>query len=202
MVKILIADDHMIVRKGVVFLCQKYFSPCEVDEVETGRALMNALKAKAYSHLILDLELADGLTIKVIPAIRDLYPTLPIMIFTAQKLDMYVGPLSKYGISFIFAKDQSERDTLNGMRQFITNPCQAAPPISSGISSSNALSPREIEVLGYLLKGLKNSEIAKRLNLTRPTISTYFTRIKEKTGAKNTVEIRKWATLFFKKKVL
>jgi two-component system, NarL family, invasion response regulator UvrY len=197
MPKILIADDHMIVRKGIVFLCHMHLALKEIDEVEKGSELMEALKSKSYSHLILDLVLGDGPTVSLIPAVRSLYPELPILVFSAQPLDMYIGPLSRYGISYFIAKDQSEKETLQTLRQFIDNP---RPPVISPHAADYpfGFSLREIEVLGYLLKGLKNSQIAERLNVSRQTVSTFIARIQEKSGTKNLIELKDWASLFFK----
>lgn len=194
MAKILIADDHMIVRKGIVFLCSAYCKSNEIDEVEKGSELMSALKLNSYTHLILDLVLGDGQAIKIIPAIRDLYPALSIMIFSAQPLEMYYGPLSKYGIAHFVAKHQSELDTLVALRQFINNLTQ--PGGHKFNRSSSNLSAREVEVVNYLLNGYKNCEIAAQMHVTRATVSVYIKRIRNKTGAKNVIQLKQWASDF------
>ena len=84
MESIIIADDHALVRKGLKLLLTGSLGCKDVTEAESCSALLNELKQRPYSHLILDLVLSDGISLEIIPAIRKLYPALKIMIFSMQ----------------------------------------------------------------------------------------------------------------------
>jgi two-component system, NarL family, invasion response regulator UvrY len=200
MPKILIADDHVIVRKGLLFLCKTSFGFEDVDEVTNGNELMMALKRQQYTHLILDLILTDGATLEIAPAIAQLYPELHILIFTAQSLDLYRVALNSYGITRFISKEAPERDTIMALKAFLNN---AVNDHTLGVAFSpdndnteHRFSPRELEVLQYLITGMRNAEIAQKLCVAENTIATVKRRILDKTGTDNVIALKEWLAVY------
>ena len=98
--KILIADDHSMIRKGLKLHMQLTLGYNDIHEVATCNELMNELVKNKYTHVILDIILSDGSTLEVIPNIRRVYPALNILIFSMQPAEIYGEALKQYGIIY------------------------------------------------------------------------------------------------------
>jgi DNA-binding NarL/FixJ family response regulator len=194
--KLLIADDHSMTRKGLRMLVEGHISKEAVHEVWTCNQLMMELLTKTYTHLILDIFLSDGSTLELIPAIRRLYPDLEILIFSMQPIAVYERALTPYRIRYFISKEANELDTLRMLGQFLTNQ-KPAPALEKEETSLpfSGMPAREMDVLHYLLKGWKTTEIAGTLNLSVSTVSTLKARIFERTNTKNVIELMELASL-------
>lgn len=166
-----------------------------VQEVWTCNQLMKELLTKTYTHLILDIFLSDGSALEVIPAIRNLYPELEILIFSMQPIAVYERALSPYRIRFFISKAANEIETLRLIGQFLTNQRPAPVVVGGSALPFSGMPGREMDVLHYLLKGCKTTEIADTLNLSVSTVSTLKARIFERTHTKNVVELMELASL-------
>jgi DNA-binding NarL/FixJ family response regulator len=198
MKKILLADDHSIVRKGLTVICSSMLGNTDVDEVDSCGALMSALKRKPYTHLILDLVLSDGITLEVIPNVRKLYPQLQILIFSMQAAGVYQRVLANYGIRHFVPKASTDDETVFLVSRFLNNeepPREESSPEAEDNPFSK-LTARELEILYYLLKGTSNGDMANTLGIRFSTVSTLKNRILEKTGVKSLKELSDLALVF------
>jgi two-component system, NarL family, invasion response regulator UvrY len=195
--KILIADDHSMIRKGLKLHMQLTLGYTDLHEVGTCNALMTELIKNKYTHLILDIILSDGSTLEVIPNIRRVYPDLRILIFSMQPAEIYGEALKQYGIHHYMSKSVGEEEMLHILQKFMHN---EEPVRQNNIHQHDnpftSLAPRELEILHYVLKGIGTKDIADTLNLKMNTISTIKTRIFEKTTAGNVKELMELATLY------
>src|SRR5690242_16584272 len=107
---ILIADDHSMIRKGLKLFLQLNLGYTNMQEVSNCNELMKELVKKKYTHLVLDIILADGSTLEVIPNIRRVYPDLHIMVFSMQPAEIYGEALKQYGISYYLSKSVGEEE--------------------------------------------------------------------------------------------
>jgi two-component system, NarL family, invasion response regulator UvrY len=196
--KILIADDHSMIRKGLKLYMQINLGFSDIHEASTCNELMKELVKNRYTHLILDIILSDGNTLEVIPNIRRVYPDLNIMVFSMQPAEVYGEALKHYGIKYYLSKSVGEEEILQMLTKFLNNeyPQAHANIFSSEENPFSALAPRELEILHYVLKGLGTKEIADTLNLKMNTISTMKNRIYEKTNAGNIKELLELASLY------
>ena len=195
---VLIADDHSMIRKGLKLFLQLNDENITIREVGTCNDLMKELVKNKYTHLILDIILPDGNSLEVIPNIRRVYPDLQIMIFSMQPPEIYADALKQYGISNYMSKSQEEDQIIEGLTKFMSN-LPTTSMIGKTIAPLNPfsqLAPRELEILHYVLRGLRTKEIGDTLNLKMSTISTIKHRIFEKTGAGNLKELLEMATLY------
>ncbi len=87
--RILIADDHSMIRKGLKLHMQLTLGYKDIQEVATCNELMMELVKNKYTHLVLDIILSDGSTLEVIPNIRRVYPDLKILVFSMQPAEIY-----------------------------------------------------------------------------------------------------------------
>jgi two-component system invasion response regulator UvrY len=195
--KILIADDHSMIRKGLKLHMQLTLGYNDLHEVGTCHELMTELVKNKYTHLILDIILSDGSTLEVIPNIRRVYPDLHILIFSMQPAEIYGEALKQYGINYYMSKSVGEEEMIQVLQKFMHN---EAPLRQHNIHVQDnpftTLAPRELEILHYVLKGIGTKDIAETLNLKMNTISTIKNRIFEKTTAGNIKELMELATLY------
>lgn len=195
---ILLADDHSMIRKGLKIYLQLNLGHQQVKETSSCSELMLALIKEKYTHLILDIILADGSTLEVIPNIRKLYPNLHILVFSMQPAEIYGEALKQYGITNYLSKSAGEDEILTRLGKFIDNK-DINPREVINFESQNPfkhLSPRELEILHYILNGHGTKDIADTLNLKMNTVSTLKSRIYEKTNAVNIKELIELATLY------
>ena len=196
--KILIADDHSMIRKGLKLFMQLNLGYNDIHEAGSCAQLMKELVKKDYTHLVLDIILSDGSTLEVIPNIRRVYPDLWILIFSMQPAEVYGEALKQYGINYYLHKTVGEEEMQQVLQRFLNNeiPLKSANSEQFHDNPFRALAPRELEILHYVLKGIGTKDIAETLNLKMNTVSTIKTRIYEKTNAGNIKELMELATLY------
>jgi len=195
--KILIADDHSMIRKGLKLHMQLSLGYNDIQEVATCNDLMKELVKNKYTHLVLDIILSDGSTLEVIPNIRRVYPDLHILVFSMQPAEIYGEALKQYGVNYYMSKSVGEEEMIQILRKFMHN----EEPVRRNYihhqdNPFSTLAPRELEILHYILKGIGTKDIADTLNLKMNTISTIKNRIFEKTTAGNIKELMELATLY------
>jgi DNA-binding NarL/FixJ family response regulator len=194
-IKILIVDDHSMIRKGIKLTIETTFGIRAIDEVANCSSLLSFLRRNSPTHLILDLLVEDGNSLEVIPIIRSLYPNLRILIFTMQPPEVYSIALKQYGLYEYLHKESNEEMTIATLQKFFFGEL----PIGADAGKENlqfknhnpfsSLSARELEVLHYLLNGIGTKQISETLNLQMSTISTMKSRIFDKTNTTNIKEL-------------
>lgn len=194
--KVLITDDHSMIRKGVKLLLQLHLGLTDIHEACNCAELMSELRSKTYTHLILDIVLSDGTALEVIPNIKRLYPNLHIMIFSMQSAEIYSSALKQYGINYYLSKDSSETESISFLKKFFNDETPATETKQTNKNPFVNLSARELEILHYLLKGMGTKSIADTLNIKMNTVSTVKNRIFEKTRIHNMKELIELATLY------
>jgi len=196
--RILIADDHSMIRKGIKLLLQTHLTIKDVAEVSSGNGVMAELQKKDYTHLILDIILPDCTSLEIVPNIQRLYPDLKIMVFSMLNGSVYGEALKQYNIHYYLEKTSKEEDTIAFLDSFINhyNPAVAATTTDSSANPFKQLSARELEVLHYMLGGHGTKDISTVLNLRMNTVSTLKNRIFEKTETKNLKELMQLASLY------
>ena len=195
---IAIADDHSMIRKGMKLLLKSQLGYKNITEVSSCNELMNELKKTQFTHLILDIIFSDGTALEIVPAIRQLYPDLKIMIFSMQLVEVYAEAFKQYNIHHYLNKSLDEDKSLLYISRFLNN--EPAPKKdASDLFQKNPfveLAPRELEILHYLLNGYTTNNIAKTLNLGTSTISTVKKRILEKTETATITQLLELALLY------
>lgn len=196
--RILIADDHSMIRTGLKLYLQMNLGYSDISEVSSCRDLMNDLVNNDYTHLILDIILSDGSTLEVIPNIKRLYPELKILVFSMQPAEVYGEALKQFGLYHYLPKSLGEEEILDVLRKFMNNELStgAVEPNPNKDNPFATLAPRELEILHYILKGMRTKEIAEAINLKMNTVSTIKTRIHIKTGTENLKDLLELASLY------
>jgi DNA-binding NarL/FixJ family response regulator len=194
--KILMADDHPMIRKGLSALFDYYFKNLKIVEACSCNEIMRKLSQSVYSHLILDMVLSDGTILEILPNIVSLYPGSRILIFSMQPPGIYQRVLNNYGIHHYVSKTSPEDSIISQLAQFLNNerPAMGQATAQTLDNPFSMLTARELEILHYILKGMGSNEIANILNIKYNTVSTVRTHIFEKSRTNNITELFDLAT--------
>ena len=195
---ILLADDHFMLSKGMRKVLEYEFGYKSIRSVTKCSEILKELNKGTYTHLILDIGLADGSSLEILPTITRLYPELNILIFSAKAGVAYQRALHQYGIRNFLSKEEGEEETMEALRRFFYRNGKEAPVLEDGIVDNPFahLTGREMEVLHYVLKGMGSNEIGDFLNIKQNTVSTLKSRIFEKTATTNLKELLDLATMY------
>ena len=195
---ILLADDHFMLSKGMRKVLEYEFGYKNIHCVTKCSEVLKELNKKTYTHLILDIGLADGSSLEILPTIKKLYPSLNILIFSAKPGVAYQRALHQYGIRNFLSKEEGEEETMEALRRFFYRSGKEGSGLGEGLVENPFadLTAREMEVLHYILKGMGSNEIGDALNIKQNTVSTLKSRIFEKTGTGNLKELLELATMY------
>lgn len=199
MIKVLIADPHIIVHKGIKAVFRNSTEISIVGKVTNDEDLYAFLDDNLVDIVIMELDFSavDGLSI--LKKIKDEYPAVRALIFTGQPEEVYAISSLKAGASAYLNKSVPSsyiRDAILKISSggvYITN--QLAQSIAFDETTGNPrrlfkkLSMREVEVLKLLSSGKRNKEIAFELDINEKTVSTYRSRIMKKLKVRNLVEL-------------
>lgn len=196
--RILLADDHSMIRRGLKIFLQTTMGFPVVGEVPSCSELLLELSRNKYTHLILDIILRDGNSLEVLPNLRKLFPSINIMVFSMQPPEIYAPAVRQFQINHYLHKSASEEEILIELGRFIKEGGSSSGGTRTDalLNPFSSLAPRELEILHYLLKGLGTKHIGETLNLRMSTVSTVKNRIFEKTQAKNLKELIELAALY------
>ena len=182
-VKVLVVEDHSIVKMGLTAILNK-LNVHKVADVSTCADLMMELDNNDYSHIILDIILPDGNTLEYIESINEKYPHLSILIHSMQPVEVYGKISNKYKIHSYLHKGASESEINYHLELFIKGqPLTIKKKVEDAGNPFSSLAVRELEILHYLLNGYRTKEIANSLGLKMNTVSTIKSNIFEKVKA-------------------
>lgn len=183
--KILIADDHSIVKMGLNAILNRK-ETISIDTVSTIKELKNALKDHNYTHLILDIILPDGNSLELIESINFNYPNILILVHSMQPIEVYGKIVNKYKIHSYLHKGASESEINYQLELFVKNqPVVLKKKFEDSINPFSTLAVRELEILHYFLNGHRTKEIASILGIKMNTVSTIKSNIFEKLKAES-----------------
>lgn len=197
-IKILLADDHSVVRHGISLILREACGDVEILHAENFNEVLIKSKEK-ISLIFLDINLPGGNSPKMIEKIRDKNPKVNILMFSAYDEEQYALRYIHAGANGFLNKDSSDAEILLAVRSVLETGKYISPSIKEKILENvflktpinplETLSDREAEVARLLAKGEGNLEIANRLNIQMTTVSTYKNRIFEKLKINNVVSL-------------
>lgn len=205
--RILVADDHSIVRTGLKRMLEGEFPNVVVGEATTSRELLHAVKTEEWDVVILDIALGAESGLSALPRIKAARPNLPVIMLSMYGERQFVMRALADGASAYLTKEQAADEelfrairTVSTGRRYLGEALaeQIADHIAGGKSAKpgsphDSLSSRELEVFLLLAAAKSVTEIAERLDLSVKTVSTYRSRILEKMVLESTAEIIQYA---------
>lgn len=203
MIKILIADDHAILRRGVKEILLREFGDITCGEAEDAKQVLIQIRQEHWDLLILDIDLPgrDGLDV-----LRDLKcqrSRVPVLVLSMYPEDQFGKRVLQLGAAGYMNKECGPEELFKATRKILGGSRYISPSLAEKLAMElvagerrpvhEVLSDREFEVLRLLASGHTSSQIADELNLAVTTISTYRARIYEKTGMKTSAELMQYA---------
>jgi len=204
-IKVLLADDHTIVRNGIVALLEKEQDIEIVAEANNGEEVLALLKSGIETDVILtDINMPDMNGMELINTLSDGYPKIKVLVLTMLEQEKYVVKSLDAGASGYLLKNVNIDEIIFAIKQITSGYKYICTGISLKLlaqvndryvvgSSQNKLngdiSKREIEILTLIAQGFTNSEIAEKLFTSKRTIEGNRQNLLEKTGTKNTAAL-------------
>ncbi len=204
-VKILIGDDHRIVREGLKQVLADAPDIDVVAEAETGPQVLQRVAdwggSSGLNAVLLDIAMPERDGMDVLQALKKAWPALPVLMLSTYPENQYAVRCIKLGAAGYLNKSAHPDDMIAAVRKVASGgiyvSAVAAEALASAVgqhrSSSDALSHREHQVFRLLTAGKSVGEIGAQLGLASNTVSTYRLRILEKTATKNDVELALYA---------
>ena len=203
MLRLLVADDHEIVRKGLVKVLAEILQPIKVDEAKNGQEALGKVLKGEYDLVVLDIKMPGKSGLDVLKEIKQHKPQLPVLILSMHPEEQFAIRAMRAGASGYLTKEcagdelvLAVRKALKGER-YISNTLAeilaGELTIDSGKPLHEILSDREYQVMLMIASGKPVGTIAKELRLSAKTISSYRTNILLKTRMKNNAEITHYA---------
>jgi len=203
MIRILIADDHPVVRKGLKEIIEETTDMRVADEASNGSEVMKKVSSEDLDVVLLDISMPGRSGLDVLKDIKKRRPKLAVLVLSIHPEEQYAVQAFKAGASGYLTKKSAPDELLIALRKVSTGGKYVSSSLAEKLASAletdrektphETLSTRENEVMLKIASGKTITEIAKELYLSPKTISTYRTRILEKMGMKNNVELIRYA---------
>jgi DNA-binding NarL/FixJ family response regulator len=202
MIKILIIDDHAVVRMGMRQFLAGTDDVTITGEAACGEDGLTAALQGDFDVAILDLTLPDMNGMEVLKKIRHKNPTLPVLVFSMLPEEDFTLPALAAGASGYLSKDSPPEQVLAAIRTvagglryaspFLTEKLLAGSILTGRQLPHDALSRREMEVMVLLSKGIPLTDVGKQLHLSVKTVSTYRGRVLEKLDLASNAELTRY----------
>jgi len=199
MLKIIIADDHAVVRKGLMQILMEAFPNATIVEVTDAESLLKKIFSESWNLVISDISMPGNSGLDALQQIKKHYPKLPVLILSMYSEDLYAIRVLKAGAAGFLNKDFVPEQLVNAANRLLGGKKYITPNIADKLAGTlvlesdkpphESLSNREFEVFKYIASGQTVSDIASRLSLSVTSISTYRARIIAKMNLKTNADI-------------
>ena len=201
--RILIADDHPIVRRGLKEIILESFPSAEITEVGDAEELIEKVIKEEWDVVISDLAMPGRTGLEAMQQIKLHSPKLPVLILSMYSEDQYAIRVLKAGASGYLNKDMAPEELVNAINKVLSGRKYITPSIAEKLASNvnfdsdklphELLSDREFEVLKMMASGKSVTDIGASLFLSTTTISTYRSRILTKMNLKTNADLTQYA---------
>lgn len=197
--KALIVDDHSLVRHGLALIVQDSFEDCEVVEAGSAAEALEALKAGGFDIALLDVRMPDVDGIELLKKVKAGWPDMPVIMLTTFDHSKFARAALAEGAAGYMLKDSSPVDLQQAIKvamsgggnvlsskviQNLFDDLQADETAGAAPQSAN-LTKREMEILGLLVEGKSNKDIASQLFLSEKTVKAHLAAVFRKLGVAN-----------------
>jgi two-component system invasion response regulator UvrY len=203
MIKILIADDHAIVREGLKQIVAETTDIVVADEASSGLEVLKKVWDTEYDVVILDISMPGKDGVDILKQLKSQNPHLPILVLSMHPEEQYAIRVLKAGAAGYLTKESAPTDLITAIRKVATGRKYVSSSLAEKLALDlerdtekplhETLSDREYQVMCMIASGKRAKEIAEGLCLSVKTISTYRSRILEKMKMKNNAEVMHYA---------
>ena len=203
MLRILIADDHTIVRRGLKQILTEEFSNAVIDEVPDAEELIKKVMSEKWDVVVSDLSMPGRSGLDALQQIKSSFPDLPVLILSIHPEEQYALRALKSGASGYLSKDAAPDELVKAVKKVLLGKKYISQSIAEKLADSfstntnkqlhETLSDREFDVMKLLANGKSVSDIAEMLSLSVTTVSTYRARVMAKMNLKSNSDLTKYA---------
>lgn len=201
--KILLADDHAVVRQGVKQILAQAFAQATFGEARQAPELLKLVAGERWDIVVLDLAMPGGNGLEALKQIKHSHPDLPVLILSMYPEDQYAVRTIRAGAAGYLNKESAPEELVRAIRKVL----RGGEYISSTVAGElvlharheddqplyKQLSDREYQVLCLIASGKEVKEISIELSLSAKTISTYRARLLDKMGMRTNAELTHYA---------
>jgi two-component system invasion response regulator UvrY len=200
--RILLVDDHAVVRSGIRTILEDHLEAVEVNEAANGDAALELLAGGPMDVVVLDLSMPGRSGIDLLAEIKHRHPKLPVLILSFHAEEHFAVRALRAGAAGYLAKSAAPEELVAAVTKVVRGGRYVtegvADRLAAGLDKSpgalhDSLSDREFDVLRGLASGQSVSDLATQLHLSVKTISTYRARLLEKMGMASNAELTRYA---------
>lgn len=203
MIKVLIADDHAVVRQGLKQILAETSDMLVVGEASTGAEALEKVRNEESDVLVLDMAMPGPSGLDILKEVRATRPKLPVLILSMHPEEQFAVRLLKAGASGYLNKESAPDELVKAIRKVVAGGKYVGPILAERLALDisadsdkplhETLSDREFQVMCLIASGKTVTEIAEALSLSVKTVSTYRARILEKMNLTTNAEVIRYA---------
>jgi len=203
MMKILIVDDHWIVRRGLMALLSDEFPSATFGEASDTLQALAQLRKTKWDVALLDLTMPGKNGLDLLKELKAEWPRLPVLVLSGHPEDQFAVRVLKAGAGGYMTKESAPEELAKAIRKILAGGQYVSPTLAEMLvvlvkrdstrTPHETLSDREYEVMSHIAAGKTVTEIAVEMSLSVKTIRTCRTRVLEKLGVKNSAKIIQYA---------
>lgn len=201
--RILVVDDHPIVRRGIVETLAEAFAGVEIGEAASSHECLEKVWHEKWSIILLDISMPGRSGLDILRTIKAAQPKLPVLILSMHSEEQFAVRVLQSGAAGYLTKGMAGTELIAAMQKVLAGGRYICASVAESLASHldrdsskplhHTLSNREFEVLCLIASGKTVKEIGVQLSLSIKTISTYRTRILEKMALRNNAELMRYA---------
>ena len=201
MARVLLVDDHPVVRQGLARVLTAEIPDIEIEDAVDGRTAVERLRASRFDLVLLDLQMPGDSGLTLLRKLRREFAAIPILVVSMHPVDQFAPRALQAGAVGYVAKDSDPAELVAAVRsalaggQHVPAEVQEASRLAVERPPHAALSDREYQVLRMIGSGRTVSEVADELGLSVKTVSTYRARILEKLHLRTSAELIHYAVV-------
>jgi|ERR1700722_2141587 DNA-binding NarL/FixJ family response regulator len=200
--KILLVDDHAVVRQGLKQILTDGFKRATYGEARNAQEALDLVWSQEWDVVVMDITMPGRSGLDVLREIKQSKPRLPVLVLSMHPENQFAVRVLKAGASGYMTKESAPDELMGAVKKVLAGGRYVSNALAENLAASlsvnqrapqEKLSDREFQVLRLIASGRMATEIARELSLSVKTISTYRSRILEKMGMKNNAELMHYA---------
>ena len=203
MIRVLIADDHAVFRRGLKEILRDAFSSISFEEPKTAQETLDYVRRSPCEIVILDISMPGKSGLDILDDLKRMRPKLPTLVLSMHPEEQFARRALKAGASGYLTKDSVPEELQSAVKRVLGGGRYVSVSLAESLAEDlgqgtdrpahELLSDREFQVLRMLASGKTVKQVADEIALSVKTVSTYRARILEKTGLKTTAELIRYA---------
>ena len=201
--RVLICDDHPIVRKGLREILQEEGPAVTIGEAATAQDALDLARKQSWDAVMLDITMPGRSGLELLKQLREERPNVPVLVLSVHPADQYASRVLRAGASGYLTKESAPDELLTAVRHILRGGRYISPSVGETLAADlgrpadelphQGLSDREFEILRLIASGKRPSEIADELHLSVKTVSTYRARVLQKLHLRTTAQLMRYA---------